>query len=75
MPAVLCRIDLEYPSEEIARKVHRSVELDNAGFVRSEVRGNVIHVQAEAESLKSLIHTLDDLLSCVSVADGVVRGR
>jgi len=75
MPAVRCSIEIDYPSEEIAKRVHRSVELDNQGYIHSEVRGRTILVQAEAESLKSMIHTLDDFLSCVSVAEGVVRGK
>lgn len=75
MPAVICRIELEYPSEDAARRVHRSVEIDNEGYIRSEVKGNVIHVDAEADSLNSLIHTLDDFLSCVGVAEGIVRDR
>lgn len=72
-PAVKCTIELEFPSEETAQRVHKSVELDNAGFVRSEVRQNVIWAEADASSLKSLIHTLDDFLSCISVAESIVR--
>lgn len=75
MPAVQCIIDIEYPSEGVARDVHRSVELDNQGFVRTEVRGNSIHAEAEASSLNSLLHTLDDFLSCMSVAEGIVLGK
>jgi tRNA threonylcarbamoyladenosine modification (KEOPS) complex Pcc1 subunit len=75
MPAVRCIIDIEYPSEKVAKDVHRSVELDNEGYVKTEVNGNLMHVEALADSLNSLIHTLDDFLSCVRVAEGVVRGK
>ncbi len=73
MPAVHCRIELEYPSEEVASRIHKSVELDNAGYVRSEVRGRTILAEAGAPSLRSLVHTLDDFLSCLNVAEGVTR--
>ena len=75
MPVVRCKIDIEYPSEDVARDVHRSVQLDNEGYVRTDVKGNVIHVEADASSLSSLIHTLDDLLSCVGVAERIVHGE
>ena len=75
MAAVRCVIELEYPSEDVARRVHRSVSLDNEGYLVSEVRGSFISAIVEADSLSSLLHTLDDFLSCVGVAEGVVKTR
>ena len=72
---VRCRIELEYSSTDEAQRIQRSIELDNDEHLRSVVRGNVIEADAEANSLGSLLHTLDDFLSCVAVAEGVVRGK
>jgi len=63
---------LEFDSNEIAEKVHRSVELDNQGYIVTRVDGNLIHAEIEADSLNSLLHTLDDFLACTGVADKVV---
>lgn len=63
---------LRFPSEDIAGKVYDAVEQDNAGYVRAERTGDSIVASIEASSLKSLLHTLDDLLSCVSVAEKIV---
>lgn len=73
--AVRCRIELEYSSPDEAQRVQKSIELDNDEHLTSVVRGNYINARADASSLGSLLHTLDDFLSCVAVAEGVVRGR
>jgi len=71
-PSVSCTIQLEFPSPEIAEKIHRSVELDNEDYIVSRVDGRFIRAELHAESLKSLLHTLDDFLACTAVADNVV---
>ncbi len=49
--------------------------MDNERFVHMVVEGKKIKSTAESESIPSLIHTLDDFLSCVSVAERVVKGK
>lgn len=71
---VVCEIVLEFPTEEHASKVLHAVETDNEGFVLARLEGAVMKATIEAESLKSLLHTLDDFLACVSVAHKVVSG-
>jgi tRNA threonylcarbamoyladenosine modification (KEOPS) complex Pcc1 subunit len=72
MPKVRCVLQLEFDSSESAERVHRSVELDNQGYIATRVRGNLIHAEIEADSLNSLLHTLDDFLACAGVADKIV---
>lgn len=69
---VSCSLVLEFRSSEEAEKIHRSVELDNDGYLDTKVEGNTVVAEIRADSLKSLLHTLDDFLSCVSVADRIV---
>ena len=70
--AVVCEITLEFPSDEHATRVLQAVETDNEGYVRAELHGSRLTTRIEAHSLKSLLHTLDDFLACVSVAHKVV---
>ena len=72
--AVVCEITLEFPSDKHAMSVLRAVETDNEGYVRAELFGSKLTTRIEAQSLKSLLHTLDDFLACVSVAHKVVSG-
>lgn len=75
VPRVVCDIRLEFSSPEEAHNVQRSLELDNEGYVRSRIDGSSIEAHVEAESLKSLLHTLDDYLACLGVADNIVTKK
>lgn len=75
LPKVTCKLSLGYSSEEEAEKVHRSVELDNQGYLITAVEGRSIAARIEADSLNSLLHTLDDFLACAGVAERIVSGK
>ncbi len=64
-----CELVLSYPSDAEAEVVLRSLEPDNAGFVEAEREGNRVVLFARADTPLSLLHTLNDLLACVSVAE------
>ncbi len=72
---ISCTLEFDYDSEDEAQAVAGAVEVDNEGFVTMNVEGRRITSPAESESIPSLIHTLDDFLSCVSVAEKVVKGK
>lgn len=72
---VRCSLVIGFASPAEAEDVHRSVALDNDGYLETEVRGSEIVARIEAGSLKSLLHTLDDFLSCLGVADRIVSGK
>jgi tRNA threonylcarbamoyladenosine modification (KEOPS) complex Pcc1 subunit len=72
MAEAFCELRLSFGSVADAEKVHKSVELDNQGYIESKVEGSSIVARIEADSLRSLLHTLDDFLACVGVADHIV---
>jgi len=74
-PKVRCNLRLEFSSEADARKILDAVELDNQGFVSTKVVGSSILAEISAASLNSLLHTLDDFLSCTSVAEKVISKK
>lgn len=69
----VCTLTLEFESAEKAKKVHRSIQADDEGFVSSKVTGRILEAQVESSSIASLLHTLDDYLACVSVAAEIVK--
>jgi hypothetical protein len=71
---VECRIELEYESEEQARNVASSISLDNDKYASAEVRGRKLIITSSAPSAPSMLHTLEDLMACLKVADQVVKG-
>ncbi|MCX6658023.1 MAG: KEOPS complex subunit Pcc1 [Euryarchaeota archaeon] len=74
-PKVRCSLRLGFSSEDEARKILDAVELDNQGFVVTKVDGSSILADIGATSLNSLLHTLDDFLSCTSVAEKVIAKK
>jgi len=62
---------LNMGSEERARNVNRSLELDHGEHARSWVEGPVLKVECQAKSLMSLLHTIEDLMACLKVADEI----
>ncbi|OGS43120.1 MAG: hypothetical protein A3K76_03680 [Euryarchaeota archaeon RBG_13_57_23] len=74
-PKVRCSLRIQFPSGEEASRVHKAVELDNQGYVSTRVDGDSILAEIEASSLNSLLHTLDDLLSCTTLAEKIVTKR
>jgi len=71
---VECRIEVEYDSEEQARNVASSISLDDGSYARTRVEGRKLVVVATAPSAPSMLHTLEDLMACLKVADLVVKG-
>ncbi len=63
------RLTLTFADAELARAVAESISLDDEGYIRTRRRGATILAEATAEIPMSLLHTLDDYLACVSVAE------
>jgi tRNA threonylcarbamoyladenosine modification (KEOPS) complex Pcc1 subunit len=72
---VRCVLVLEFASPAEAEKIHRSIALDNQGYISTRVVGSSIRAEVTSSSLNSLLHTLDDFLACASVAEKVVSKR
>lgn len=71
--SVDCLIRLEYEDEGTAEIVLKAIEQDNAGYVEAWREGDTIILKASAKSESSMLHTLEDLLSCVKVAGEMVQ--
>lgn len=66
---VTCLLELELGSEERARNVNTSIQLDNGEHARSWTEGNVLKVECRSKSLMALLHTIEDLMACLKVAE------
>ena len=69
---VSCNLAIEYSSSKKAEKVLRSIKVDDFNFVNSKLNGNRLETKIESKSVSSLLHTLDDYLACISVAEKIV---
>ncbi|MCK5292168.1 MAG: hypothetical protein KAR39_09175 [Thermoplasmata archaeon] len=70
---VTCTLEFIYPDEEKAKHILKTVDVDNYGYVEAVVDGSRIISKIKAKSLKSLLHTLDDYLSCITIAEKIAE--
>jgi hypothetical protein len=69
---ISCIICLEYNNPEKADKILRSVQVDDFDFVTSKVKDKTLEATINSRSVSSLLHTLDDYLACLSIAEKIV---
>ena len=69
---ISCNLSIEYNDSEKAEKILRSIKVDDFDFVTSKVHNNCLKATIKSKSVSSLLHTLDDYLSCISVAEKIV---
>ena len=69
------KIILHYENEHVAKQIHQSIRVDDGIFICSTVKKNSIHASIETSSLRSFQHTLDDYLSCIAVAENVLKSN
>ncbi|MGM0405753.1 MAG: KEOPS complex subunit Pcc1 [Thermoplasmatota archaeon] len=69
MSIITCKVILEYDDQKSAEVIASSVSPDNEDYVELKVKGSKIECFTEAETPKKLLHTLDDFLACVTIAE------
>jgi len=67
------RLFLEFASEHEAERVARALEPDNLGFIETRRSGSRLEAAAQAATIPALLHTLDDYLACLAVAENMAR--
>lgn len=72
-----CEIEmvLEFSNPEEAEKVLGSVSQDNEDWISAERDENRIICHAKSESIGGILHTAEDFLSCVVLAEKMVRRK
>ncbi len=68
-PLAECILELAYDDETLARAVAHSVMIDDYGYVSTTLEGKKVRAKMGANSVLGLLHTLEDYLACVSVAE------
>ena len=68
----VCDITIEFDDTEKVKTVMKSIEVDNLDFAKSKIKGKKLETHIESKSVSSLLHTLDDFLACISVAEKIV---
>jgi len=71
---IKCRIEVECGSRREAEILNRALRVDNEGYISSSVAGKVLVAEVEENNAMSLLHTINDFLSCLQLAvEGMKR--
>ncbi len=70
---VSCRLEFPYATRREAERVARSLKVDDEeAYIATKVEGRTLVAEATANSLRGLLHTLEDYLACLAVAERVL---
>ena len=70
---VSCTLAIDFDDAKKAEQIIRSIKVDDFDFVTSKINGKKLEATIESNSISSLLHTLDDYLACLTVAENVVN--
>jgi hypothetical protein len=71
--SVDCTIELEYDREEEAIAVMSAISPDNAPYAEAVRQGNKIIIRSRSQTCPQMLHTMEDLLACLRVAEETVQ--
>lgn len=71
--AVETIIELDYDSEAEATAVMEAIAPDNAPYAEAERSGSRLTIRARSSTAGQMLHTMEDLLACVKVAEDAFR--
>ena len=72
---ISCNVKIDYENEKETNAILNSIEVDNLSYIKSKKKGKSLITTIESNSISSLIHTLDDYLACVSIAEKIIKKK
>ncbi len=71
--SVDCVIELDYEDEKMAEAVLAAISPDNAPYAEAERVGSRVIVRSRSRNCPQMLHTTEDLLACIKVAEEAVQ--
>ena len=71
--SVDCEIVLDYDDEKDAIAVMEAISPDNAPYAEAERDGRKVTIRSRSNTCPQMLHTMEDLLACVKVAEETVQ--
>lgn len=70
---IVTNIKLEYKDPKSAEIVYKSLEVDNEGFVESDIDDNIINFKIKSDKLGTFLATADDLIASEILAETIIK--
>ena len=68
-----CELVFEFTDEQEAETVASAIKIDNPDFVTLTIEGKILRSSVRANTLPSLINTLEDYLACIALAEKIIN--
>ncbi|MCD6512439.1 MAG: hypothetical protein J7K61_02415 [Thermoplasmata archaeon] len=68
-------IKIDCREEEKARIINDSLKIDNESYIQSHVEGRYIIARGESKDMLSILNTINDFLSCLTLSKTLVNRR
>ncbi len=66
---------LEFESPEVAGKIMDSIKIDNDDWISAKLQGNRIICEASSDTIGGMLHTAEDFLSCLALAEKMIKKK
>ncbi len=70
---VKCELELDMKDERAAHDIASSIKVDDDHFVITRIEGNKILASMEADNVPSLLHTIEDYMACINIAEKSIK--
>ncbi|MFA5771583.1 MAG: KEOPS complex subunit Pcc1 [Thermoplasmata archaeon] len=67
-----CEIKIRYKNKETVKAVADSIKIDDYDYANTRIVGRTIVSTIKSTSLKGLLRSVDDFISCASVSEKVI---
>lgn len=66
-------IKLKYQNPEYSEISYKSLEVDNKGFIKSQLKENEVNFKIKSNNLGSFLNTVDDLIASEILIEDVLK--
>ena len=69
----LINFEIPFESNKVAESIKKATDPENDGWVESSIEGNIMKAKVKAQNMGSLREAAEDFMSCISVAENVLK--
>lgn len=69
----LINFEIPFESNKVAESIKKATDPENDGWVESSIEDNIMKAKVKAQNMGSLREAAEDFMSCISVAENVLK--
>ena len=69
----MIHFEIPFESNKVAESIKKATDPENDGWVESSIEDNIMKAKVKAQNMGSLREAAEDFMSCISVAENVLK--